>query len=48
MLEEIYTKAHTLALGKYPPQVVGELGENTGCYYITLQQLEEILEEFES
>ena len=50
MLEEIYLKAHKTAvptLGK-PNQVVGESGPHTGEFYITLRQLEEILEEFQS
>lgn len=40
MLEEIWMKAYTLAHGK---QVTGEKND----YYITLEQLEAILKEFQ-
>jgi hypothetical protein len=44
MLEEIYTKATELSFREN--QVVGERTEGRK-YYITLEQLEEILKEFE-
>ena len=43
MLEEIYTKADEVAKDKDDPQK-----DEFGNYFITLQQLEKILKEFEA
>ena len=45
MLEEIYIKADKIA--KENHQTAGEKAKTAGHYFITLQQLESILKEFE-
>lgn len=46
MLEQIYLQANEIA--KKGHQVAAESGKTAGHYYVTLEQLENILKEFES